>query len=541
MKSKPARSKLKAASPGRKRGKDALRESEERYRLLFENSGEAILFAEPDGSIYSANPEACRIFGRSEDEIRKLGKAGIVDALDPRWQAALEERKRTGKFKGELNLLRKDGTIFPAEVSTTLFKDSKGDEKTSTIIHDITERKRAEEQLREKISTQQTLNRIGQAITAKLNLAEILELLEERILTRLQGDLATISLLDPATNELANISARGARHAETLLGLRLKVGEGGMGWVAQHGQPLAFPDVHQDRRWARSDVSEAEGVVSWLGAPLIIENRVMGVINVSTRSRHEFNNDDIEFLSALALQAAIAIQNSRLFDEVRAAHAQLQLLSRQLFEVQENERRDLTREMHDQIGQTLTALGLNLNIIRAQLPPESAAQVADRLNDSAQLIDEITDRVRDVITNLRPPVLDDYGVVAALHWYSDQFSKRTGLATVVRGAHTRRLPPPVETALFRIAQEALTNIAQHAQAKQVTIALDSTHQVARLTIADDGVGFNFDGSQFTKERSGLGLGLGLVGMKERANAVNAQLWIESAPAQGTKVVVEVRL
>ena len=133
----------------RKQAEEAVHESEERYRLLIENSGEAILVTQPDGTIQSANPEACRIFGRSEDEIRQLGRTGIVDPKDPRLPSALEERRRTGQFKGELNLLRKDGTVFPAELSTTVFTDSRGDEKTSMIIRDITGRRRAEELLRE--------------------------------------------------------------------------------------------------------------------------------------------------------------------------------------------------------------------------------------------------------------------------------------------------------------------------------------------------------------------------------------------------------
>jgi len=125
----------------------ALRESEERYRLLFENSGEAILLTNPDGSIYSANTEACRIYGRSEAEICKLGRNCTTDLNDPRLEPALNERKKTGKFKGELNQVRKDGTIFPAEVTSTLFTDSSGNERTSMIIRDISERKLALEAL----------------------------------------------------------------------------------------------------------------------------------------------------------------------------------------------------------------------------------------------------------------------------------------------------------------------------------------------------------------------------------------------------------
>ncbi|HEY3476699.1 MAG TPA: PAS domain S-box protein [Anaerolineales bacterium] len=131
----------------RQQATEKLRASEERFRLLFENSGEAVLMTQPDGAISSANPEACRIFDRSEPEIRALGVAGIMDPNDARWQLALGERARSGQFRGELNFLRKNGSSFPGELSTTIFRDSSGNEKTSMIIRDISERKRAEEAL----------------------------------------------------------------------------------------------------------------------------------------------------------------------------------------------------------------------------------------------------------------------------------------------------------------------------------------------------------------------------------------------------------
>ena len=132
----------------RKRSESALRESEERYRALYENSTDAILLTAPDGRIFAANPEACRIFQRTEDELRRDGRNGVVDLADPKLQVALQERDRTGRFRGELNFRRKDGTIFPAEITTALFKSRDGLEATNMIIRDITERKRMEDELR---------------------------------------------------------------------------------------------------------------------------------------------------------------------------------------------------------------------------------------------------------------------------------------------------------------------------------------------------------------------------------------------------------
>jgi len=133
---------------------------------------------------------------------------------------------------------------------------------------------------------------------------------------------------------------------------------------------------------------------------------------------------------------------------------------------------------------------------------------------------------------LRPAVLDDYGLLAALHWYGQRFSQRTGLAVAVQGEELApRLPSATETALFRIAQEALTNAAKHAQASQVTVTLEPVNGGARLTIADDGVGFD----PATRRQAGWGL----MTMRERAEAVGAHLRVESAPGKGTQVVVEV--
>jgi PAS domain S-box-containing protein len=126
----------------------ALQESEEKYRLLYENSMDALLFTSPDGSIQAANPAACAMFQRTEEEIIKTRRAGVIDTTDPRLSAALEERASTGRFKGELTFLRKDGTRFPGEVSTNIFTDRTGQKRSCMIIRDVTERKAAEEQLR---------------------------------------------------------------------------------------------------------------------------------------------------------------------------------------------------------------------------------------------------------------------------------------------------------------------------------------------------------------------------------------------------------
>lgn len=229
-------------------------------------------------------------------------------------------------------------------------------------------------------------------------------------------------------------------------------------------------------------------------------------------------------------------------ERVRAEEAlqqyaeRLRALAARLAEVSEAERQRLAQELHDQVGQNLTALGINLNIVQAQMPPGASAAVRARLDDSLSLVGQTAERIRDVMANLRPPVLDDYGLVAALHWYAEQFARRTDIAIAVEGEDP--VPRPAaraENALFRIAQEALTNVAKHAQATHVTVSVEADGKTLRLLVADDGIGF--DPADLT--RPGTGRGWGMLTMTERAEAVGGRCRIASVPGKGTQVVVEV--
>jgi two-component system sensor histidine kinase UhpB len=222
----------------------------------------------------------------------------------------------------------------------------------------------------------------------------------------------------------------------------------------------------------------------------------------------------------------------------------LRALAAQLAEVAEAERQRLARELHDQVGQNLTALGINLNIIRTQMSEEAAAPVRSRLDDSLSLVEQTAARIRDVMADLRPPVLDDYGLVAALHWYGEQFARRTDIAVVVEGVEpVPRLAARVENALFRIAQEALTNVAKHAQATHVTVTVEVDSGTLRLVVADDGIGFDPSallraGPAHLAQPDGS-RGWGLLTMTERAEAVGGRCCFESDPGQGAQVIVEV--
>jgi PAS domain S-box-containing protein len=221
--------------------------------------------------------------------------------------------------------------------------------------------------------------------------------------------------------------------------------------------------------------------------------------------------------------------------ERKRIRLQLQNFSRRLMEIQEADRRFLAGELHDQIGQNLTALGINLNILRSQFPEGMDEKMIERLEDSLKLVGEAIERVRNVMSGLRPPVIDDYGLMAALRWHAERYSKRTGIAAFIQEeGYSSRLPLDVETALFRIVQEVLTNVAKHAQAGQVDIILEKVDGLVQLTVSDDGVGFDPVASRQYKKEPGWGL----ITIEERAKAIGGKVYVKSSHAEGTQIIVK---
>jgi len=225
-------------------------------------------------------------------------------------------------------------------------------------------------------------------------------------------------------------------------------------------------------------------------------------------------------------------------EKLKENTARFRALAAQITEVSELERHKLAQELHDQVGQNLTALGININIIKSNLHPKIDEFIHFHLDDSIFLIEQTTQRIRDVMADLRPPVLDDYGLFAALRWYGDQYSRRTDIAVKFVGDKSiPRLPNRVENSLFRISQEAMTNVAKHASATQLKITIRQKPETLSLIISDNGVGFDPLKPVSLKK----GAGWGLLTITERAESVGGNCFIVSAPGQGTKVIVDVPL
>jgi PAS domain S-box-containing protein len=301
--------------------------------------------------------------------------------------------------------------------------------------------------------------------------------------------------------------------------------------LREKGKPF-----HLEERLIRKDGSILWGNVS--AAPILDEvdkprSVVFIVVDITERKNAEeaLQKLNLELESRVETRTAeLQSANWALFESRR----RLQILSQRLVDVQEEERRAIARELHDRVGQTLTALNLNLTIVSDQLASQATGHITERLADSIKLVTEMISIVRDVMSDLRPIVLDEYGLEAALHAYLTKFESRYGIH--VDFDRSNRIIPHlgagIEMTILRIAQEALLNIARHAHADHVTLILKCDEETLLLSVEDNGVGIQSWHAP-ANGRSGHGLML----MRERAEAVGGTLKISSIPAKGTRIEV----
>ena len=252
----------------------------------------------------------------------------------------------------------------------------------------------------------------------------------------------------------------------------------------------------------------------------------MGELSARTGANH--THDELGQLTLAFDQMAQALEQREL--ESRQATQKLQVLSHRLVEVQETERRQIARELHDEIGQSLTIAGMNL---QAALRSSGPAAKERRMKESIKAVERVLEQVHDLSLNLRPSILDDLGLEPALRWYTHRQAETSGLQAEFNPAKLEnRLDLVVETECFRVAQEALTNVVRHAQARAVTVDLTHRNGHLHLRVRDDGIGFDVAAS---RSEAVQGASLGLLSMEERASLAGGGLEFNSAPGKGTEV------
>lgn len=310
----------------------------------------------------------------------------------------------------------------------------------------------------------------------------------------------------------------------------MRLGQGVVGWVAQYGRSVCLGNVAADPRYYPLH----RGIQSELCVPLLSGEITFGVINVESARAHAYGTAEQQLLETIAAQIAIAIQNAQLLDRERRSQEQLRNLTNYLQTAREAERAHIAREIHDEFGQMLTALKMDVVWLNKRLPLENES-FQEKAQEMSQLIDQAINTVRNLAAELRPGLLDDLGLIAALEWQAHHFSKRAGIPCTLDVPDTPvDLGREVNIAVFRIFQEALTNIARHADATQVTVTLRQSRHQFSLTVRDNGKGIKK--SQLNSAKS-----LGLIGIQERARALGGVATVKGRAGKGTTMSFQLPL
>lgn len=374
---------------------------------------------------------------------------------------------------------------------------------------------------------------VVQAVNSTLQLPSVLNLILDKAIEVMLAEAGSIMILDESSGELRVRAARGARSQE-IFGRSVKLGEGIAGWVALYGQPLLLKDGIRDARFhticRRDDVRDA------LCVPLQADGTVEGVLCLNNRrGKGSFTHDDLRLLTALGNHVTLAIRNAALYEQTLRQRRTMERLLSKLVWAQEEERKKVSLEIHDGPAQTLYSALFRLQTYQALLR-EDPDKAAEELSIAITSIKETLQETRRLIFDLRPMSLDEIGLVPALRQYAEKLSTRHAIRVEVKTRGTeRRFPVSLETALYRIVQEALTNTWKHARATKASVTVTFDPCRCDIQIADDGVGFDLA----AVGANGQGEHLGIAGIRERAEMIGGTLRIASAPGAGTTVIVSV--
>jgi PAS domain S-box-containing protein len=390
------------------------------------------------------------------------------------------------------------------------------------VNEDVTEQVRAEEELARRERQQTALARLCLSALQGDDPQVLLEEAVSLVATTLGVEYGLVVEWVPDEKRMKFRAGAGPWVAELVAGTTLPATPGFMAWFITHAQlPVVVEDLRRETRFAPCELLMAHGVTCGIAVPIAGKERPFGVLHASATTSRRFTDDEVSFVWGIANVLATSIEKASAAVELGEKREQLHALSRKLIEVQEAERRAVARELHDDFGQVLTALRLNLQ-----------RRSSDE-KDNIALVDGAIARMRDLALDLRPPQLDDLGLESSLRWYVEREAARAGLKLQLSLDPLPLEPAPtVATACFRIVQEALTNVLRHAGANAVSVELRAAGGHLEVVVRDDGVGFDVVDA---RKRAVRGDSQGILGMRERAELVGGALEIVSTPGNGTAV------
>jgi PAS domain S-box-containing protein len=473
----------------------ALVQSEEKYRSIVENADEGILLMDKHSHVKFVNPKLAGIVGYERKEIESRTVLDFIFEEDKTDALEFMAKNREGRpEKFEFRLKHRDGSERWVSINAVpVFDENQNYEGGLGFVTDITRQREAEA----------VLQRTNEMLRALIN----------------YSPLGIIILDKDGKTELWNPAC------ERIFGWDSKDVLGRM-------LPIVPHDKVEEHTGLRKTIMEGN---SFTGQEVERRKKDGGKVDISLSASPLYDSDHhpigiSSFLIDITDRKLAEKERERLFKEVTSARNRLKILSSKLISVQEAEKRNISRELHDEIGQMLTAVKIDVQRIRDESESDEINSLAD---DCKKLVEETISVVRNLSLELRPSIIDDLGLEASLRWYSDKFYQRTGIEVKTEiNKLSGVLPPECAISLFRICQEAMTNIAKHSEADYVKVALNQKQNLIHLSVEDNGKGFNL---KKALKLAAKGKSLGLLGMQERAELTGGRLEVLSREGSGTLI------
>jgi signal transduction histidine kinase len=484
-----------------------------------------VTFAEGRGLSRLAT-EPGSIVGRNIDEVATADTAGLLHHL------------RRAQAGAEVSFLwERSGYVWDMRCSPILAKAVDGVQAVprtvigvTGIATDVTDRHAAERDVRWRSREIAALNAIMVDVSSVLAVEDVLDTLQRQLAQQLMIPGGVLHLIDFSRFTLEMHSSWGVPEV-----LAKRVGDPVSVLVSNSSESLAcreapglYPEGEQEGLWQ-----------SGMCVPLLANDQMLGVLSLFGHDPMAMRKHRPTFYDTLGRQVGAAMQNARLFVELRTSREQMQALMRRLVEVQEQERYRLARELHDEIGQIVTGLKFTLDMAARELETTGSEKAVRHQDEAKGLVRELMGRVRQLSLDLRPTMLDDLGLLPALLWHLQRYHTQTGIRVTFQhgGLDRQRFPPLIETTAYRIVQEALTNIARHAGVSEaeVSVRADDASAVLTVSITDRGAGFDAHAASAAYNSSGLS------GMRERAMAAGGTFRLSSDAARGTQVTAQLPL
>ena len=519
-----------------------LRQSRQWLNTTLTSIGEGVIATDELGLVRFINPTAMELTGWHYTQAIEKSLSKVFSLVNENSREPIDLLAGRNKLPGENSkkdfeglLLSENGKPVPVEANLTSIQDGKGQIYGMVLVfRDVTQQRETMQEIKRQANRAEALMQVASQLNSQFELQTVLNTICE-ITNRTVNATGTALMLQSTNKEIFRNMAGISQELDfkTYQGMRFEIPRDVLQALLSRENPVIvmqdiqdFPNLPYFEVYKRMDIKTLAIAALFRGKDLI------GVlISAFARKPKILLEDEISLLRGLSAQAASAIENVELFEQVRIGRERQRKLSKSLVDIQEAERRHIAKELHDHLGQVLTGLQFMLESTKQQ----ASGTQRSNLEEIQNSVSDIIRQVREMSLNLRPSMLDDMGLVPTLLWHFDRYTSQTGIrVNFQRNEIPGRFPLEIETAAYRIIQEALTNVARHAQVSEVLVGLVVQEKTLWVEVLDKGKGFEISAES---ERPSSGLS----GMRERVGLLGGYLVLESFINQGTQIVAALPL